>query len=1163
MNKKFSTLLCASLLLGSAFTVNAADLTSAQRGANAGQVPYLTSATPAGVYQLRAKINGVEHVLVVEGDKYKMVAVNASGLDVKTTLWCVQITESENKGQEPIYDFINKSTGAILAFDEAGVSAVGQSFGGWAFSPTWTKDGGKLKAGMPMYTYTEADKVLLMQVDPETGLVSTKAVNADVAYRERPTTDVTGTVDHTVLGTLKLTLFNAGTYVLSADEINEYLKDNKNKLTFTPDANADVNPFSANEIKALATTGNAAADHNFVYIVKKDDKEKTYLKVDTAANGVGIEFLKFGWSDTEVKGYENAVTTDMLAKQHEFLFTYRPSVDSLFIQVKEARMRDNTKPAGEKGYWKDAPVYNYANNYGVGGSATTYVYHDIWCEDADKNADQLFVKLQNYTVAERIATIGYKAINTKIGFGLNGCVASSDKTSLDEGLYIIKNAKGQVLAAPIHLNDDDANNEAQWVTLDEQDPTHMPAYQWVVTKVYTADKAKATSPVNFENREYPVKLNATSVQLRLNEKGEIVGNATFNGVNKDLTKATFTRITDTKILGDKKLGYRYIPTDSLMVNKYVFNYLNPFTDSYWMANGADKDSVNYVKETASRYMLEEGSTSGYGYGYGKADDSKEGKVLARLGIARLERTNYVVKTVDGEKSLVEAYNEKYSMGVHNYGQTIVDNKYAVDTFFFKENNHYGEKHFYAIVESYPVKEGNAWKRAIIKNASSDEAFDKLTHKVGTADDGKSAVLKVQILNETRTSAFTVEPDNTPLYRRFNNELLGEKKNDAADSIIFKEKIRGEYLMDEWNENLQDKTVDYAGIWNKDKANGKLVFHVDTAWVKRGLGYIKPQYLISVARQDQHLSIVTHPCTEGTPHIKPDGTPTEDPYECVHATRSTVGFAYGKYLVNFSDSVKANGFDAPYMDIKGGYTRVGFVPAIKMGDTLVVLTNGFEKVEPAKIDTAKILKFYKENRLMDRVIDLRSDAHKNVTWSFRYVSPLKAAQAYVDGEEGENNEFLFESNIYDKNGTEISGSTDAGKANLTNGTEATKGSIAPEFAAWLKMQNGCLVLTRGDSKFDAAKTGSDGALIFNAIRPTEKDDMVTSNDEVSVEGVAVVAGNGTVTVQGAAGKSVVVTNILGKVVAETVLTSDNATIAVPAGIVAVAIDGEEAVKAIVK
>ena len=74
--------------------------------------------------------------------------------------------------------------------------------------------------------------------------------------------------------------------------------------------------------------------------------------------------------------------------------------------------------------------------------------------------------------------------------------------------------------------------------------------------------------------------------------------------------------------------------------------------------------------------------------------------------------------------------------------------------------------------------------------------------------------------------------------------------------------------------------------------------------------------------------------------------------------------------------------------------------------------------------------------------------------------------------------------------------------------------------------------------------------------TEDDEFVTSNDEIATEGVSVIAGNGTVTVQGAAGKSVVITNILGKVIAETVLTSDNATISVPAGIVAVAVDGEE-------
>ena len=52
-------------------------------------------------------------------------------------------------------------------------------------------------------------------------------------------------------------------------------------------------------------------------------------------------------------------------------------------------------------------------------------------------------------------------------------------------------------------------------------------------------------------------------------------------------------------------------------------------------------------------------------------------------------------------------------------------------------------------------------------------------------------------------------------------------------------------------------------------------------------------------------------------------------------------------------------------------------------------------------------------------------------------------------------------------------------------------------------------------------------------------------------------------QGAAGKKVVITNILGQTVANTVVTSDNATIAAPAGVVVVAIEGEDAVKAIVK
>ena len=66
---------------------------------------------------------------------------------------------------------------------------------------------------------------------------------------------------------------------------------------------------------------------------------------------------------------------------------------------------------------------------------------------------------------------------------------------------------------------------------------------------------------------------------------------------------------------------------------------------------------------------------------------------------------------------------------------------------------------------------------------------------------------------------------------------------------------------------------------------------------------------------------------------------------------------------------------------------------------------------------------------------------------------------------------------------------------------------------------------------------------------------TSNEGVSASEVAVVAQNGSVVVKNAAGKNVVVSTILGQVVANEVLTSDNATINVPAGIVVVAVEGE--------
>ena len=71
------------------------------------------------------------------------------------------------------------------------------------------------------------------------------------------------------------------------------------------------------------------------------------------------------------------------------------------------------------------------------------------------------------------------------------------------------------------------------------------------------------------------------------------------------------------------------------------------------------------------------------------------------------------------------------------------------------------------------------------------------------------------------------------------------------------------------------------------------------------------------------------------------------------------------------------------------------------------------------------------------------------------------------------------------------------------------------------------------------------------------DAPTANESINAtdEAVKVVAANGAVIVKGAEGKNVVVSTILGKVVANEVLNSDNETIAAPAGIVVVSVDGE--------
>ena len=97
--------------------------------------------------------------------------------------------------------------------------------------------------------------------------------------------------------------------------------------------------------------------------------------------------------------------------------------------------------------------------------------------------------------------------------------------------------------------------------------------------------------------------------------------------------------------------------------------------------------------------------------------------------------------------------------------------------------------------------------------------------------------------------------------------------------------------------------------------------------------------------------------------------------------------------------------------------------------------------------------------------------------------------------------------------------------------------------WLKYQNNVPVVTND----------YEDAHVFTVDNTTT--DAPTANEEISAGNVVVAGVNGAVVVKGAEGKNVIVSTILGKVVANEVVSSDNAQIAAPAGIVVVSVDGE--------
>jgi len=1091
-----------------------------------------------------------------------------------------------------VYTFVNKVTGMTLAVDPTLAKTATNGLSGDVTLGSGTVSEWAFDASNHMYSYFKSDSIVFFD---NTGALN-KGKIADLSAALAVTEDVISTP-----------------IPISADDLNTLMwsvdsKDNYFALNMDP----EVSKGKANHLTATGLQA-VSAGSGYVQLKAKDkkaDDKQLYVVVDTAyyeGTETSGQLLKYTY---DVLNADNRLTGS-----YKFKFTYNVKEEKLYVQVAEVADK-LVKASGQtdEQFAKDIKDNNN-NSYWSNQGKTVTTRSDKYIYMAKLDGTNVLTLNTNETDGGT-PTFASQNITVKT----SADYSSLTLTTIPSGVYLIQYKAGgsyntEKVGSYVFAN---LAGYFGWAAqARNQEFKHMPAAQWVVEKKGTSSIA----PISITNREFSDDSYKTSYQIPSDmQLFAVEGSANevfyFNGNQKDTV--SFIKV-DEDLVKDAKLGYKYVSENEAKVQTYLFNYLHGLALDKYLNVPSGKDSIVRVDETgakASFRLQVVVKDDKYGYGDGlvrnvyRITDGK-GRYLTYDGttkkyMMKTYPTDYFLKEnndIEGKEyyTLVEAnlrntsmtqaqaqawypewckgmavadamtIEERYTpeggsatyvtVGGTSYlaypgssdivavamydkdGQRLVGDNSKVDYYTYQNVN--GK----IALKKVGAAQSTSRNYASVKVSVDDNTLD-LTR--GSLDD------KFYSNQEIRTSAFAVAMDDSPLYRRFNNAALGENVNDGPDSLTFVESVRNEYLMDEWNPNLTTETVDYAGIWNKDKAEGKLAFRIDTAWLNRGLGNIKPQYLISVARDDQE-GVETVPCTEAGPHVDANGNITTDPSKCVHAQHGRAGFAYGKYLVNFSDSAQAfidrEAKVNPYMfttnsSANSSYTRVGFVKAIHAGDSLFVLTNGFENVEPAKLDTATIIANYKKAKLENFIVDLVGDKHKNVTWSFRYINPDKAGAVT---EEGAENAFLFESNVYgekDQNYRTVNGDADR--------------AIAPTYAAaWLKMHNGCLVLTDINSQFSSAKTNGDGALIFNVAQKDEED-MVTSNDNINnVEGVSVVAGNGTVTIQGAAGKSVVISNILGKVVAETVLTSDNATITVPAGIVAVAVDGEEAVKVVVK
>ena len=843
MNKKISTLL-AGVMLASAFSVNAAMENGKSYLLKSGS-SYLSAETDK---------TSADYGKLVYG------SLNTSDLsEVVAGTWKVS---TKTTSGAVVYTFVNKVTGMTLAVDPTLAKTATNGLSGDVTLGSGTVSEWAFDASNHMYSYFKSDSIVFFD---NTGALN-KGKIADLSAALAVTEDVISTP-----------------IPISADDLNTLMwsvdsKDNYFALNMDP----EVSKGKANHLTATGLQA-VSAGSSYVQLKAKDkkaDDKQLYVVVDTAyyeGTETSGQLLKYTY---DVLNADNRLTGS-----YKFKFTYNVKEDKLYVQVAEVADK-LVKASGQtdEQFAKDIKDNNN-NSYWSNQGKTVTTRSDKYIYMAKLDGTNVLTLNTNETDGGT-PTFASQNITVKT----SADYSSLTLTTIPSGVYLIQYKAGgsyntEKVGSYVFAN---LAGYFGWAAqARNQEFKHMPAAQWVVEKKGTSSIA----PISITNREFSDDSYKTSYQIPSDmQLFAVEGSANevfyFNGNQKDTV--SFIKV-DEDLVKDAKLGYKYVSENEAKVQTYLFNYLHGLALDKYLNVPSGKDSIVRVDETGAkasfrlqvvvkddkygygdglvrnvyritdgkgRYLTYDGTTKKYmmktyptDY-FLKENNDIEGKEYYTLVEANLrsssmnqtqaqawypkafagkKTTDTGVKTFeamytpdggfasyDGSGYLLPYAGASYAVTVPIYdkdGNVLVADNSKVDYYTYQANTE-GKIVLAKVADS----QWNSRAYASLKVSVDDNTLD-LTQ--GSLND------KFNGYDEVRTSAFAVAMDDSPLYRRFNNAALGENVNDGPDSLTFVESVRNEYLMDEWNPNLTTETVDYAGIWNKDKAEGKLAFRIDT------------------------------------------------------------------------------------------------------------------------------------------------------------------------------------------------------------------------------------------------------------------------------------------------------------------------------------------------